>query len=282
MHIALVTARHVDPDLTDDVYLSEALTECGQRFDWRAWDDPAVRWQDYDRVVLRSCWGYHLDTPRFEAWLMRLDVLGVHLINPSSLVRGNIHKRYLLELAAAGVPIPKLRLVPQGSTATLESLQREMDSAELIVKPAVSGCSWRTFRVPAGSTERWEAELAVLTAERDVLVQAFVPEIQTLGEYSLIFIAGRYSHAILKTPVAGEFRCQPEYGGRIAATIPPDSVFRAAERASLFTGDPTYARVDIVESAGTPMIMEVELIEPVLFFRQAPEAARRLAQALCA
>lgn len=280
MRIALVTALHVDPHLTDDVFLSDALAERGQGFDWRAWDDPSVPWQDYDRVVLRSCWGYHLQASRFETWLERLDALGVRLMNPSSMVRANIHKRYLLELAAAGVAIPPLRLVPQGSAPPLTDLQRDLDGGGLILKPAISGLAWRTLRVEEAGIPAAQPAFTALLAEQDVLVQTFVPEVQSLGEYSLIFFAGRYSHAVLKTPEAGEFRCQPEYGGSVMAITPPAAVLETAEQALRFFGKPPYGRVDLVISRGMPMVMEVELIEPVLFFSQAPAATARMVDVL--
>ena len=281
MHLALVTAKHVDPARTDDAVLSAALEAEGHRFDWHAWDAPGVRWQDYDRVVLRSCWDYHRHLPRFAAWLDSLGEGGARLVNPLSLVRENLHKRYLLALAAAGVPVPPLRLVARGSRVELATVQAELGSTELIVKPAVSGSAWRTLRVTADGAAAAQGEFAALVAERDALVQRFVPEISA-GEYSLMFFGGRYSHAVLKTPAPGEFRCQAEYGGRVAAVTPPAGLRATAARALALFGTPAYARLDLVISGGTPMVMEVELIEPVLFFAQHRDAASDMLEALAA
>lgn len=281
MHIALVTAKHVDPARTDDALLCAALVEQGDSFEWLPWDRDGVRWQQYDRVVLRSCWDYHRELPRFAAWLESLAELGAALVNPLPVVWENLHKAYLLKLAAAGVPVPPLKLLARGSHGELTRLQAEL-GAELIVKPAVSGSAWRTFRVPAGGAAHAQAEFAALVAERDAIVQAFVPEIQTRGEYSLMFFAGRYSHAVLKTPAAGEFRCQGEYGGSVTALDPPAAVRAAAERALAVFGAPPYARLDIVVSRGLPLVMEVELIEPVLFFAAAPGSAALMVDALAA
>ena len=281
MRIALVTARHVHPHATDDRLLCEALLEQGHGFDWLAWDDESVSWQDYERVVLRSCWDYHLHTARFQRWLQGLGATGARLVNPLAVVQENLHKRYLARLAAAGIPVPPLRLVPRGSHIELARLQTELGD-ELIVKPAVSGSAWRTFRVPAGGAARVQAEFAALVAERDAIVQAFVPEIQALGEYSLIFFAGCYSHAVLKTPAAGEFRCQAEFGGWVAVIDPPAAVLETARRALALFGTPPYARLDLVVSGGLAMVMEVELIEPVLFFAAARGSAARMVAALAA
>jgi|SRR5579859_260017 len=280
MRIALVTAKHIDPARTDDALLSAALAEQGHSFDWQAWDAEGVRWQDYDRVVLRSCWDYHRELPRFSAWL---DSLGedVSLVNPLPMVRENLHKRYLLTLAAAGVPVPPLRLVTQGSGATLGTLQAELGGGELVVKPAVSGSAWRTLRVAADGASAAEAGFAALVTERDAIVQRFVPEIRE-GEYSLMFFRGRYSHAVLKTPAQGEFRCQAEYGGIVSALAPPAPLCATAERALALFGTPAYARIDMVLSAGRAMVMEVELIEPVLFFTQYRAAALSMAESLAA
>ena len=280
MRIALVTAQHIDPARTDDALLSAALAERGHSVHWQAWDAEGVRWRDYDRVVLRSCWDYHREPPRFSAWL---DSLGedVPLVNPLPLVRENLHKRYLLKLASAGVPVPPLKLVAQGSGATLAVLQAELGGGDLVVKPAVSGSAWRTLRVPAGGAIAAEAEFAALVAERDAIVQCFVPEIRA-GEYSLMYFRGRYSHAVLKTPARDEFRCQAEYGGIVTNLDPPTAVRETAERALALFGAPPYARLDLVWSQGGARVMEVELIEPVLFFAHHRAAALHMVDALAA
>ena len=281
MHLALVTARHVDPARTDDAELCSALAARGHRFDWHAWDAEGVRWQDYDRVVLRSCWDYHRHLTRFVAWLESLSTAGARLVNPLPLVRDNLHKRYLLTLAAAGVPVPPLRLVSRGTAPVLAELQQELGGGELIVKPAVSGSAWRTLKVAADEATAAQDEFTALVAERDAIVQCFVPEIAA-GEYSLMFFGGRYSHAVLKTPAQGEFRCQAEYGGSVTALGPPPAVRATAERALALFGTPAYARLDLVLSRGTAVVMEVELIEPVLFFAQHPTAAAHMLESLAA
>ena len=282
MRIALVTAKHVEPHATDDKLLCEALTARGHDYDWLAWDDERARWQDYERVVLRSCWDYHLHAARFQRWLRSLDTPGARLVNPLPLVRENLHKRYLLRLAEAGVPVPPLKLIPRGPAPALIELQAELGGGAFIVKPAVSGSAWRTLRVPADGATAAQAEFAALVAERDAILQRFVPEISSLGEYSLMFFGGRYSHAVLKTPRAGEFRCQSEYGGSVRSLAPPTEVFRAAQRALAVFGAPPYARIDLVVSRDVPMVMEVELIEPVLFFAKAPSSAAMMVDALVA
>ncbi len=282
MRIALVTAKHEEPYATDDRLLCAALAARGYGFDWLAWDDEAVGWQDYERVVLRSCWDYHLYTARFQRWLHGLDAAGVNLVNPLALVRDNLHKRYLLKLEAEGVPVPPLRLATRSSQVVLADLQIELGGGDLVVKPAVSGSAWRTLRVPAGGAADAQVEFAALVAERDVIVQTFVPEIGSLGEYSLMFFGGRYSHAVLKTPRAGEFRCQREYGGSVTALAPPTAVLETARRALAVFGAPPYARLDLVVSRGRPMVMEAELIEPVLFFAEAEGSAALMADALAA
>lgn len=281
MRIALVTAKHVEPHATDDKLLCEALSARGHDYDWLAWDDEHARWQDYERVVLRSCWDYHLYTARFQRWLQSLDTLGARLVNPLPLVRENLHKRYLLRLAEAGVPVPPLKLVPRGTATQITELQAEL-GGELIVKPAISGSAWRTLRVAPDGAAAAQREFAALVTERDVIVQRFVPEIGSLGEYSLMFFAGRYSHAVLKTPRAGEFRCQREFGGSVTAITPPVRVLDAAQRALAVFGAPAYARLDLVVSGEVPMVMEAELIEPVLFFAEAPQSAALMVDALAA
>lgn len=245
------------------------------------WDDEHADWSGYAALVLRSCWDYHLRPAEFEDWLDRIAALGVRLHNSVPVVRWNMHKRYLAELGARGALIPDTILLTNGDARGLSELMRERAWDEAIVKPAISASATDTWRVTAADAVRRDPALRALARRGDVLVQRFVPEITSVGEWSLIFIDGAFSHAVFKKPRAGDFRVQLEHGGSAEpATAPAEIVGAAAGITRLIPGDWLFARIDGVDTSNGFMLMEVEVIEPHLFFAFQPEARRRLAAAV--
>ena len=133
----------------------------------------------------------------------------------------------------------------------------------------------------AGGLEEAIPSLERAISLRPGFVQALIPEISTLGEASLVFIAGEYSHAVTKRPKSGEILCQADHGGSTGTAIAPDWAISEARRVlTMVPGEPLYARVDAVILDHAFQLMEVELIEPELFFTYAPDGADRLATAL--
>jgi glutathione synthase/RimK-type ligase-like ATP-grasp enzyme len=277
LRVALVTARKVDPFATDDAHLTRALAAAGIEADWLAWDAHAADWPRYDLVVLRSTWDYPQRLAEFTAWLDAQHAAGVKLANSHAVVRDNLHKRYLARLAATGLPVPALKLLPQGARVTLAALAAELGSDDLVIKPAVSGTAWKTFRTRTHDDP--EVALDALLAERDTVVQRYLPEIAQ-GEWSLVYLGGEYSHAVLKQPRRGDFRCQGEFGGTVEARIPKAGLVQVAERVLARHPPTLYARVDLVVTAEGPQVMEVELVEPQLFFGAVPGSAARAASIL--
>jgi glutathione synthase/RimK-type ligase-like ATP-grasp enzyme len=274
MYIALVTAAHVDPSLTDDRFLYASLLERGHEAQWRAWDDAAVRWQDYDIVLLRSCWGYHEQPEQFRAWIERCARQGVPLVNPPAMVLGNMHKHYLLELAAAGFAVPPTWLLRRGEEADLRSVLGTLGGEDAVVKPAISGTAWKTWRVNDLGLARSETELRQFLVERDMLVQRYEPDVAEQGEWSLVYLGGCYSHAVLKQPKPGDFRSQGDFGGSVRSLDAPPALRDVADRViTMLCRGAAYARIDVIEKWQGPLLMEVELIEPVLYFGARPGSA---------
>jgi glutathione synthase/RimK-type ligase-like ATP-grasp enzyme len=272
-----------EPALTeDDRLLAAELRRRGARAEALVWDDPAVRWAAFDRVVLRSCWDYHRRPAEFLAWIDRLEGEGVPVSNPPALVRANAHKSYLRDLQAAGVPILPTAWLPRGSRADLEAVLAERGWPEAVVKPAVSASAhgtWRTDRARARQDQRLLDEML----ERgEALVQPFAPEVARQGEWSFVFLGGGYSHAVLKRPAEGDFRVQTELGGRADALPPPPSLRGQAEAVLQRVEGWLYARVDGIDREGTLVVLELELIEPFLFLADDPAAPSRFAEAILA
>lgn len=281
MKIAFVTHASLPGLAADDLLAVEELHRRGARVEPAVWDDPGVRWSAYDRVVIRSCWDYHLRPDAFFDWLDRLEGEGIPLWNSAAVVRGNVDKAYLGELGAAGLPVlPTVRL-PQGEPADLAGLLDRQGWDEVVIKPSVSASAFRTLRTRRGEAAAVQGTLDEMLASSGVLVQPFLAEIQQGGEWSLIFLGGEFSHAVLKRPKEGDFRVQTELGGSADPRTPSISLVEQARRIVAAIPRPwLYARVDGVEIGGVFTLMELELIEPSLFLVADEQAPARFAAAI--
>ncbi|MEZ4654776.1 MAG: hypothetical protein R3E12_14625 [Candidatus Eisenbacteria bacterium] len=242
--------------------------------------------------MLRSTWDYHLQPARFRAWLDQLTRNGTPVFNPIPLVSWNMDKVYLRALAVAGVALPDTiwLAASTGDDADHEAAQVH-DAQDLmallkrqrwtraVVKPRISASAHGTRRIDP-NTRLSPSDLATI-ASVGGLLQEYLPEIESAGELSLVFLDGAFSHAVRKTPRSGDFRVQQEFGGDVAGAEPSAAAQALAERSlATLREDWCYARIDLVESARGPVLMELELIEPDLFFRIDPAAADRLAESI--
>jgi glutathione synthase/RimK-type ligase-like ATP-grasp enzyme len=281
MRAGLVT-YHREPALTeDDRPLISALAEQGLEGVAVRWDDPAADWPAYSALVIRSCWDYHVRHDEFVRWLDELERLGMAVFNPVALVRWNMDKRYLRELQERGIAIPETQWLERGSTRSLAALLRDAGWTDAIVKPAISASATDTWRANVASAPSNENRFRALTERAAVLVQRYVAEIETRGEWSLVFIDGKLSHSGLKRPRAGDFRVQKEHGGSVTPAEPP-AIVADASRAVMdaLPHDCFFARIDGVETEAGYVLMEAECIEPDLFFRFRPDARAELARAV--
>lgn len=278
--VALVTYGGF-PELTpDDRLLQQELAREGVRADAVAWDSPTARWGDFEALLLRSTWDYHLRWQAFDAWLGERERAGDRLLNPVPLVRWNLDKAYLAELARRGVRVPPTRHLRGDAPVLLEEVLRQEEWERAVVKPAISASAHETWRVERAGAAQHQLRFERQLRAGPLLVQAFVPEVED-GEWSLCFVGGRLSHAVLKRPAAGDFRVQVQFGGRVAAATPPPEAVQAALTAlACVPGVPLYARVDGCMADGAFVLMELELIEPALFLSTAEGAAARLAKAV--
>lgn len=265
------------PEMTEsDQIAAAALNRRGVDVIAAPWNGPATPFDKADLVVVRSTWDYWDYMPAFPKWL------GSHgaarTVNAPMLMQWNLDKRYLLELQENGVRLPPTRLVEPTETdiaAALDSL--EVDDA--VVKPRVSGGAFGLTRVKRGDRRRIIDAAAALTGPG--LVQPVIADIETDGEVSLVFFDGVFSHAVLKRPKAGDIRVQEQHGGVTRAFEPPAPLIEAGQ--SILRQLPEaacYARIDGLALDDGFLLMEVEVIEPSLFFEYAPEAAERFAAAL--
>ncbi|WBQ07983.1 ATP-grasp domain-containing protein [Kribbella sp. CA-293567] len=271
------SADHAEPQ-PDELHLVAALQAAGLDPVTEVWTDPSVDWSCYDAVLLRAVWDYHRRYLEFTEWLGQLDKAGVQVLNDADLVRWNSDKRYLLELRERGVAIVPSQVA---AGACLREVVGGLTGQEIVIKPTVSATAHHTVRGTAGSAE---LSTAMEDLPDDVyLVQPFQPEIQTEGEWSLMYFGGEFSHAVLKQPAAGDFRAQNDFGGTAELLDPPAVVLEGSAEALAAANTrqaPVYARVDGIVSNGRYRLMELELIEPYLFLPLAADSATRFAAAV--
>ena len=267
------------PELWEDEFpLVEALAERGLRAEPAVWSDPSVDWSVPRIVVIRSAFDYIRHRRSFNDWTGRVEAT-TPLHNPARVLRWNSHKSYLRELEAAGVPIVPTVWIDAGSHSDLAETLAERSWHDAVVKPAVDNGARGALRVRADDLERGQSHLERLLAERDVMIQPFVAATETAGERAMIHIDGRFSHAIRKDQMLAGRTFSFD---RTPAIDPePDELALAQQVLSLIPESPLlYARVDAVMDDGVARLMELEVIEPVLFFSKAPGSADRMADAI--
>lgn len=264
----------------DDHVLRGALESRGVRVHPQVWGGPVPPGAT---VLIRSTWDYVEHPERFVAWLDHLDEQGAVVHNPTATIRWNMHKRYLTDLARRGVAVVPTRVVDRGSGVTLDDVVAATGWDDVVVKPAIAGTARLTIHQAREGLEATERHLAKLLAAEDALVQPFVPGVTADGEMSVVAVAGRPQHAVRKRAPAGEWRVQYEFGGTVEP-IDLDDELVDATREVLAALDvvPLFARVDLARIDDRLHLMELELIEPNLFFDLLHESADSLADALVA
>ena len=279
MHIALATAAHLPGGSEDDQVLIQALRAKGVTVSIAIWDQPA-HWDRFDAVVIRSVWDYHLKYTRFLEWLDLLEATGANLYNPVEVIRWNADKHYMLDLERRGIRITPTRVVRASDDLSLAGILRETGWREGVVKPAVSSTGYETWFVHAPCGPVDEDRFGKQRIAMDVLVQEFAAGVRD-GELSFVFLAGQYSHCVLKRAAGTEFRIHVEHGGSVESHHPSAEQIQWAQSVmDAVTERWTYARVDAVADAEGLMLMELELLDPELFFKYKPSSAGLLISAL--
>jgi hypothetical protein len=238
-----------------------------------------VDWQQYEVVVIRSTWDYQQDPQAFLACLEQIEQQN-QLTNSVNTVRWNINKRYLRDLETSGVGIVPTIWCDQYQLAHSQSAYTQFDCDEIVIKPNISAGAENTFRLTPSELAKKRDLLEQRFAGREHMIQPFLKDILTIGEFSLFYFNNQYSHTIVKRPKTGDFRVQEEHGGILKLVQPQPELLRAAEQCLESLPDLTlYARLDFVQYRGRFLVAEAELIEPSLYFNMDETAADRFAQA---
>ncbi|MDP9422198.1 MAG: hypothetical protein M3Q19_05095 [Pseudomonadota bacterium] len=264
------------PEEWDWAYEVEAavLLRAGFSVEARPWND-AGELSGFDLVTPLVAWGYHLDAQRWHALLDQWERERLPVMNPVPLLRWNSDKRYLSELGQKGVATIPTRLVEALDDATLAEARAEFGE-ELVIKPPVSAAADGTHRLRPGDP------LPDGTSGQAMMVQPFLRSVAEEGEYSILLFGGRFSHAIVKRPKAGDYRVQPHLGGTEVPCAPPAGAIALAQAAlAAAPAEAAYARVDMVrDNGGELAIIELELIEPSLWLQHAPDGGASFVSAV--
>ncbi len=242
---------------------------------WTDHVDTAGRLKDYPLVLPLICWGYHRDHARWMQACATWAEAGLPIANPAAVLNWNSDKTYLRRLADRGVAIPPTIWTERATDAQVQAAFDVFGTNTLIVKPTVSGGAWKTLRLSRGETLTDAPEGAAM-------IQPYLSTIETAGETSMLFFDRRFSHAVNKRPVPGEFRIQVQFGGSYSTVTPPGGAMVLAEQVLAAIDEPLlYARIDTAQDAeGKWLLMEAELIEPDFYLANDPAKGARFAQAV--
>lgn len=280
-HVAFLSTDNLEAFFVYDELLIPFFNAEGWRVTTVSWHVKQHDWSQYDYVVVRSTWDYQQFPDAFLTVLADIDASPAILLNPLSLMQWNIEKFYLQDLANNGcLTVPTC----WQSVFNEEVLREQFDSLKsdtLIVKPVLSANADDTFKLTSANIDAHLKVLSQTFNSRAFMIQPFLPSVVEEGEYSLFYFGGVLSHAILKIPAEGDFRVQEEHGGQLKLVTPTAEQRRVAEMALASMPAPAlYARVDLIDLSGSWAVMELELIEPSLYFNLDEASCQRFVSAM--
>ena len=286
MNIALVSYRkeekfsQVVTDDEDDDLLAYLIAN-GINIEIAIWNDQNIEWTQFDLLIIKSPWDYHNHLNKFLQWLDEMQAAGIKVLNTVEVIKWNSNKKYLKEITEFGLPVIASEYLLKGSLVD-EQLFDLFNTHKLVIKPCVSAGAQNTVLIDKKDFAENTLRLNQLLKNEDFIVQPFVKEIQE-GEWSFLFFNGNYSHCVLKTPKLDDFRVQHDHGGQVSY---PEANREYMEQAKMYLNIlpeiPLYARVDGVIIQNHFHLMELELIEPYLFFNGNKSLLNNYYQALLA
>jgi glutathione synthase/RimK-type ligase-like ATP-grasp enzyme len=280
MNIALLTCEKF-PDLyTTDQLLIPELAEYNVIAKAAIWNDSTIDWTSFDYLIFRNTWDYYEKENEFNRWLDQIEKLGIKTLNALQIIKQNKHKFYLRELENIGISIIPTVFIDKTDNLNLsEIIPSHWKKA--VVKPAFSGGSYQTEVFGISEIERINNQYQPIASEKELLLQEFMPEIQTLGETSFIFFNKKFSHCVNKKPVDGDFRVQIQFGGTYTLMHPNSELIEKAQQIVNTFPDPLlYARVDGIVINNNLLLMEIECIEPDLYFNLSEGSQQRFVKSI--
>jgi len=290
-HVAFVTCQKVQGFESDDAAALPALEAVGITAEALPWNSPSMDWKKFDALIVRATWDYWLHYPEFLRWLDTMESAGITIYNSPMTLRENTNKTYLQRMEKAGVPILPTVWIRKQSPQILRETLVAKSWKEAVLKPAISGGAFRTYRFKTENADAHETHLQEILSNGSVaMVQPLIDTILKEGEISFLFFDGKFSHSAVKRGSEGEFRIQRTYGGTVEPFSPtPTELSQAKFAYESYCGNEhrlLYARLDFVRDPNDEhklLLMEFEATEPCLFFlndQAQPGAAQRFANAL--
>ena len=265
----------------DDRQLVAALEARGAEASLVAWTDERIDWSGFDAAVIRSTWDYIDQRDRFLKVLASIEASSCVVMNPLEAVRWNSDKHYLLDLESRGVAIVPTFRAWSEDWPQLRSRFIAERWHTVVLKPAVGAGGAGVHRLAVDDVEEALSRLATQHPNVPHLIQPLADAVVTEGEWSFIHIGGELSHTLLKRPAAGDYRAHSIYGGSVERAEPSeDDQRQVAAMLQTLPFELAFARLDLVRVGGRLAVMELELIEPMLYFEFAPEGIARLARAI--
>ena len=286
--VLLTDSRYVNPKkidpyiqnvLKEDRLVMDGLEKLNLRTIKKDWNDTNFNWSSTKSAIFRSTWDYFDQFSNFRNWL-ELVKEQCYLINPYEQINWNLDKHYLLDLQKLDLPIVESVFVSKKTQLNLETISKSKNWKDIVIKPTISGAARHTYHLKNDEIKKFQDKWLSLTNNEDFMVQEFQKNILSTGEIAVMIFGGEYSHSVLKKAKKGDFRVQDDFGGSVEKIIPSLEIIELAEKTvkSLKT-IPLYARVDIIfDNGSNPVISELELIEPELWFRFKEESAYKLAE----
>ena len=276
--IAIASCQQLPSFEEDDRFLYQALKQEGIHFNVIPWDAD-VRWDAYDMCLIRTTWDYVPRWTDFVRWIEHVSTQTL-LLNPPETLRWNVDKHYLRELSERGVPIAPTLWITQH--ADVASLIEQQQWKRAFFKPTIGACASNTMRFTRDELPQAQDFLEEQLKRHTMMLQPYISTVETQGEYSAIFFADQCTHCVQKIPPKGDYRVQDDFGATDQLIPHLPELLTLAEHTLSETPHPwLYARVDALCMADNTWVLnELELIEPSLFFRHAPQAASVLVQAL--
>ena len=266
MQIALLTCQKLPNLLETESELIPELAKHNIIAKAVIWDDKSINWKQFDVLVFRNTWDYYEKQTEFDLWLSKIEKLGIKTLNSISIINQNKHKFYLKELQKQGITIiPTVFIDKTNHLNIAEIIPSYWKKA--VIKPAYSGGSFQTQLFEISEIEKINQQYKSIAAEKELLLQEFMPEIQSLGETSFVFFNRKFSHAVNKKPAKDEFRIQNQFGGMYTLVQPNLELIQKAQKiVNTFSDELLYARVDGIIIENELHLMEIECLEPDLYF----------------
>lgn len=280
--VALITYSKL-PNLVDgDNLLLKPFNKNGFEVKAVPWDQPDTNWNNFDIVILRSCWNYIDKFNDFTIWLDDLEENKVNLWNPVQIIKWNSNKNYLLDLEKNGVSIIPTKVFNKNNIKIIPEYLESLEKYDtIVIKPIVGNRSLNVIKINKNKFDINNIEFENLIKGTEVLIQPYLKEIEKDGEFSFVFFNKKYSHAMYKKPKQGEYRTHPDFGGIEDKFKPNDNFILQAENILKRIDSPLlYARVDTICVNGKLYLMELELTEPYLYFEFEEKAAQRFVEAV--